>query len=97
MEPKLADVLLDPENAPAKVLNHLKECESCRGALNELRATMRLLDQWDAPEPSPYFLTRLEARLGEERAAEPAGWLGQLWARVRARAAASSAAGGDDA
>jgi hypothetical protein len=42
---------------------------------------MALLDTWEAPEPSPYFLTRLKARLNEERQAAPAGWLERLRAR----------------
>jgi hypothetical protein len=82
MDLKLANLLLDPEIAPAEVLNHLKGCPSCRRELDELRAAMAALDQWEAPEPSPYFLTRLEARLREERTAEPVGWFAQVWARV---------------
>ena len=42
---------------------------------------MDLLDTWEGPEPSPYFLTRMEARLREEREAAPAGWLARLRAR----------------
>jgi hypothetical protein len=42
---------------------------------------MNLLDSWKTPEPNPYFLTRLEARLREEREAQPAGWLATLRAR----------------
>jgi hypothetical protein len=42
---------------------------------------MALLDTWEAPEPSPYFLTRLKARLHEERQAAPAGWFERLRAR----------------
>ena len=82
MDGKLAELLLDAENAQPEVLDHLAGCESCRSALDELRATMALLDQWEAPEPNPYFLTRLEVRLREERAAEPAGWFAQLRARL---------------
>jgi hypothetical protein len=82
MDEKLATMLLDPGTAPAEVLDHLKSCASCRRELDELRATMALLDHDETPEPSPYFLTRLEARLREERAAEPVGWFSQLWARV---------------
>jgi hypothetical protein len=82
MDAKLATLLLDPENAPAEVLEHVAGCARCRRELDELRAAMAVLDQWEAPAPSPYFLTRLEARLREERAAEPAGWFGQLWMRV---------------
>jgi hypothetical protein len=33
-----------------------------------LRRTMALLDEWQAPEPSPYFDVRLQARLREESA-----------------------------
>ncbi len=84
MESKLADLLLDPGSVPAKVKVHVVECEGCRGQLEELKATMALLDAWQAPEPNPYFLTRMEARMREERAAAPAGWLARLFARMRA-------------
>lgn len=42
---------------------------------------MGLMDAWVAPEPSPYFLSRLDARMREERLAAPEGWLGRLRAR----------------
>jgi hypothetical protein len=78
---KLADLLLDPESAPATVVAHVEECEACRGELAELRATMALMDEWEGPEPSPYFVSRLNARFREEREAAPAGWLERLRAR----------------
>ena len=81
MDSKLADLLLEPEKAPAKVQAHVAECGRCREELAELRATLALLDTWEAPEPNPYFMTRMEARLREERAAAPAGWLARLRAR----------------
>ena len=81
MEEKLADMLLAPETVPAKVTTHVATCETCGRELEELRATMGLLDAWEAPEPNPYFLTRLNARLDEERRAAPAGWLERLRAR----------------
>lgn len=34
---------------------------------------MALLDEWQAPEPSPYFSTRIMARVREEQA-KPSGW-----------------------
>ena len=82
METKLADMLLDPEAAPAKVKTHVAECESCRKELEELRATMALMDTWTTTESSPYFMTRLNARMREEREAPPQGWLQRLRARI---------------
>jgi predicted anti-sigma-YlaC factor YlaD len=61
---------------------HVSECEECRTQLNELRATMALLDAWEVPEPSQYFLTRFNARLDEERAAAPASWYERVKARL---------------
>jgi hypothetical protein len=81
-ETKVAEMLLAPEAVPAKVTTHVAACEPCGKELEELRATMALLDGWEAPEPSPYFLTRLEARLNEERRAAPAGWFERLRARL---------------
>ncbi len=90
MNSKLPDLLFESEELNAAVTNdaslnetqaHLAECSDCREQLAELRATMALLDTWEAPEPNPYFLTRLNARLDEEREAAPAGW----FERVRAR------------
>jgi hypothetical protein len=42
---------------------------------------MALLDTWEGPEPSPYFVTRLDARMREQRAAEPTGWFERMRAR----------------
>ncbi len=85
MDEKLADLLLDPDAAPVNVKTHVAACEDCRRQLEELRATMALLDTWEAPEPNPYFMTRFQARLSEERNAAPTGWAARLAARVRAR------------
>jgi hypothetical protein len=81
MESKLATLLLDPVSVSAKVRAHVAECDGCQGELTKLKATVDLLDDWQAPEPSPYFLTRLDARMRE---AEPEGWLRSRMARLRA-------------
>jgi hypothetical protein len=81
MEGKLAEMLLDPEAAPAKVKTHVAECASCRRELEELQATMTVMDAWTAPEPSPYFMTRLGARMREEREAPRQSWFANLRAR----------------
>ena len=82
METKLAELLLDPETAPATVKAHVVECDGCRSELEELRATMSAMDAWEAPEPNPYFMTRFQARLREEKQARPAGFLERLRARI---------------
>lgn len=65
---------------------HLESCGTCPQDLKAMRATMALLDEWQAPEPSPYFDTRLQARLREEVAKPQAGWLS--WFRRPVLAAA---------
>jgi hypothetical protein len=55
--------------------NHLASCTGCAEQLKAMRATMSLLDEWQVPEPSPYFDVRLQARLREEMAKPQAGWL----------------------
>jgi hypothetical protein len=84
VDEKLADLLLDPHAVPARVHAHVAECGDCQIELRKLEATMQLLDTWEAPEPSPYFLTRLGAKMHEERQAAPAGWLARGVARIRA-------------
>jgi predicted anti-sigma-YlaC factor YlaD len=61
-----------------EVNDHLRSCTECAETLNEFRKTMALLDEWPAPEPSPYFDTRLQARLREEAAKQPVTWLAWL-------------------
>jgi hypothetical protein len=87
MDAELAGMLLDPNRASARVQAHVAECEDCKGKLEELKATMHLMDAWKAPAPSPYFMTRLSARMREEREAAPAGWLARAIARLRATVA----------
>jgi predicted anti-sigma-YlaC factor YlaD len=84
---KLADLLLDPQSVPATVVAHVEKCDGCRGELEELRATMGMLDMWEAPEPNPYFVSKLSVRFREEREAAPMGWPQRLIDRLRARIA----------
>lgn len=72
--------LLDADGAASRpeVAAHLAACAHCRAELEELRATFALLDEWQAPEPTPYFDQRLHARLREAAAAKPEG----LWERI---------------
>jgi len=65
---------------------HLESCAACAEQLKAMRATMAVLDEWQAPEPSQYFDVRLQARLREEMAKPEAGWL--RWFRRPVLAAA---------
>lgn len=68
---------------------HIAECATCAAKLQGFRQTMALLDQWEAPEPGPYFDTRLSARIREEASRPAAGWMHWL---LRPAAAVSMAA-----
>src|SRR5271165_5000612 len=70
--PDVAAGLIEPT---ADESQHLASCAACAGKMEEFRQTMVLLDEWKAPEPSPYFDVRLQARLREEMAKPQAGWL----------------------
>jgi len=85
MDERLADPLLDPAAVPENVNLHVAACEACQRQLEELRSTMAMLDTWEAPEPNPFFMTRFQARLDEERKAAPTGWAARLVNRIRAR------------
>ncbi len=99
-EAAMADLLLDPGAAPPAARAHLAACARCRGELEALGSTAALMDGWTVPEPSPFWQTRMTARLKEEQAA-PArglsltGWVQMLRTRawVSNRALRPSAAG----
>ena len=74
--------------AEPEVNHHLRSCSDCAGMLAEFQKTMALLDEWVAPEPSPYFDTRLHARLREEAAKQPASWFS--WISLRRPVLAAS-------
>ena len=77
------------------VQTHISSCSACAAKLQGFRQTMALLDQWEAPEPGPFFDTRLGARIREEIARPAAGWLRWLHrpALVASLAAAMIAGG----
>ena len=79
----LPELLLNPA-APsnATVCEHLKSCPACNEEFQSLEATFALLDNWQAPEPSPYFDQKLAVRLREEQALPPAGWFERMRSRL---------------
>jgi len=83
----MLDVAAGAGAATPAMNEHLRGCADCASKLAGMRQTMAFLDEWQAPEPSPYFDTRLAARMREERA-KPArsAWLS--WFRAPALAGA---------
>ena len=81
--------------ADPQVTAHVSQCSHCTAELNSLRSTMAVLDEWEAPEPSPYFLTRMRAHLKEEREKAPQSrWVAWLRRPVLAVSLATVLAAG---
>jgi anti-sigma factor RsiW len=80
-------VLSGLEMASPEVREHLRNCAACAEELASFKRTMALLEEWQAPEPSPYFSSRVRARAREEASVQPAGWLAWLRRPVVAAAA----------
>ena len=78
VQQRLPDLLLDPASVPAPVEAHVAVCTVCRGELGSLIATFNALDAWTAPEPSPYFDTRMHARIREAQSAAPEGFFERM-------------------
>jgi len=81
-------VLSGPETLSPNAQEHLRSCPACAAELAAFGETMSLLDEWQAPEPSPYFNSRLLARVREEASAPARGWLAWLRRPMIAVAAA---------
>jgi anti-sigma factor RsiW len=87
--------LLTGGQADPQATAHLSQCAACAQELASMRKTMALLDEWEAPEPSPYFLTRLRAHVKEEREKAPASrWVAWLRRPVLAVSLATALAAG---
>ena len=69
---------IDASTLEPEVGKHIASCSECAARLRDFQQTMALLDEWQAPEPSPYFDTRLQARLREEMTRRQHSWLGWI-------------------
>ena len=69
---------MDATTLQPEVSKHIASCNNCAAHLRDLQKTMALLDEWQAPEPSPYFDTRMQALLREEMARPQSAWLNWL-------------------
>ncbi len=73
---QLLEVAVEGGPASPEIQSHCSVCGSCALELEQLKKTMALLDEWQAPEPSPYFDLKLQARLREEQQKSTVGWFG---------------------
>ena len=72
---------MNANSASAERAAHLAGCPDCAKLWQALQVSSAAFDAWTAPEPSPYFDTRFQARLAEvkrEEAAAPKGLLAWL-------------------
>ncbi len=74
MESVIPDLLLDRDAAPASARAHLAACDTCAAELSAMERTMQLLGDWQAPEPSPFWMSKMGARLREEQQQPSRGW-----------------------
>src|SRR5580698_5880431 len=81
----LPDLAAGMEVSTPEVQKHIASCDACTAQLGDFQKTMALLDEWQAPEPSPYFDMRLEARLREEMAGPAEAWYRRLLPSLRFR------------
>jgi hypothetical protein len=72
MKNNLAESVFESRPLSEDARKHLAECGDCAAELKEMAATWKLLDQWQAPEPSAFFDAKLYARLRAEQSNAPA-------------------------
>ena len=76
---QLLEMAVERGTAAAELQSHFASCAACAQELEQMKRTMALLDEWQAPEPSPYFDVRLQARLREEQRRVRFSW--RYWVR----------------
>src|SRR5438034_108314 len=66
MREEFLDLAQPGRELSAEAQTHMRECAACAAELAALRQTWSAMDTWQAPEPSVYFDSRLQARFSEE-------------------------------
>lgn len=65
------------------IVQNVKERNGAASDEQAMLDVMALLDEWEVPEPSPWFDGRMMARFREEQERAPAGWFAQVRDRFR--------------
>ena len=84
VEAAMPDFLFDSGAVQAAARAHMDGCASCQAELASLQGTMQMLDSLEAPEPSPFWMARMGAKLREEQKEPARGWAGFV-ERLRTR------------
>ncbi len=74
MNKNLADLFLESRPLSDEARKHIAECAGCADEMAAMEKTWKLLDQWQAPEPSAFFDAKLYARLRTEQTTAPASF-----------------------
>ena len=74
MNKNLADLFLESRPLSEEARKHIAECAGCADEMAAMEKTWKLLDQWQAPEPSAFFDAKLYARLRTEQTTAPASF-----------------------
>src|ERR1700678_4089424 len=74
MKKHLAERVFESRPLPDEARTHIAECEGCAAELAGMESTWKLLDEWQAPEPSGFFDAKLYARLRVEQTTAPASF-----------------------
>ena len=74
MNKHLAEWVFESRPLPEEARKHIVECAGCAAELEGMESTWKLLDEWQAPEPSAFFDAKLYARLRVEQTTAPASF-----------------------
>jgi hypothetical protein len=74
MKKHLAERVFESRPLPDEARKHVAECDECAAELAGMESTWKLLDEWQAPEPSAFFDAKLYARLRVEQTTAPASF-----------------------
>ena len=74
MNKHLAESVFESRPLADEARKHIAECAGCAAELASLESTWKLLDEWQAPEPSAFFDAKLYGRLRVEQTTAPASF-----------------------
>jgi hypothetical protein len=67
-------LLMESRPLTDEARKHIAGCAGCSDEMAAMEKTWKLLDEWQAPEPSAFFDAKLYARLRGEQATAPASF-----------------------